>query len=92
MILIKRNSSEWNYMWSWLEKHPLNEGLEEPTVAYNKDYSESWQYMGSFKQNDKVIHEFRHRAFPKDNQRKYLKLSASNNFTTDDIENEVRIV
>jgi hypothetical protein len=62
MILIKENSSEWHSMWSWLETHPINEGLEAPSIATND--GESWQYMGSYRQKDITIHEFRHRKHP----------------------------
>jgi hypothetical protein len=63
MILIKKDSTEWNSMWEVLENHPINEGLEDPRVA---DYEgEQWQYMGSYRQGDKLIHDFRHRNHPK---------------------------
>lgn len=63
IIFVKQDSIEWNAMWDYLSKHPINEGLEYPKIAYNN--GESWQYMGSFKQGDKIIAEFRHRKHPK---------------------------
>lgn len=72
MIIVKRESPEWDYMWEWVSQHPINEGLEDSSTALNE--GEAWQYMGSFKQGDKVIHEFRHRFHPKTQQREYLKL------------------
>lgn len=86
MVLIKPESQEWNYMWDWLAQHPINEGIEHPSIALNMEYGEAWQYMGSFKQDNRIIHEFRHRAHPTDNQRHYIKFKASENITDDDIE------
>jgi hypothetical protein len=63
MILLKKDSTEWNAMWETLANHPINEGLEYPMVAYND--GEQWQYMGSYRQDDKIIHDFRHRNHPK---------------------------
>lgn len=62
-IIIKQDSPEGDYMWNWLATHPLNVDLPDPMVAANK--GEAWQYMGSFKHEDKVVHEFRHRNHPK---------------------------
>lgn len=63
MILLKKDSTEWKAMWETLSNHPINEGLEYPMVAYNE--GEQWQYMGSYRQDDKIIHDFRHRNHPK---------------------------
>lgn len=83
LILIEPESPEWNYMWEWLANHPINDNLEEPSVALNEN--EGWQYMGSFKQDDKVIHEFRHRNHPITHTVQSLKLKASDNLTEDQI-------
>ena len=86
MLIIKPESAEWNFMWEWLGAHPLNAGLEEPTVAFNPNVAESWQYMGSFRSQGRVIHTFRHRAHPLDDERKYLKVAASEHMCDDDID------
>ena len=65
MILIKIDSLEWEYMWNWLANHPINQDLEDPKLAPND--GEVWQYMGSYKNKDVVITEFRHRNHPKTN-------------------------
>ncbi len=65
LLLIKPNSTEWEFMWEWLEKHPINEGLEEPSLALNNN--EGWQYVGSYKHNNTVISSFRHKSHPKTN-------------------------
>lgn len=82
-ILIKEGCPEWEYMWSWLGNHPANYDLEEPTLAFNK--GEGWQYMGSFRQGHRVIHEFRHRNHPKAEGLVELKLSASSAFNEESI-------
>jgi hypothetical protein len=74
-ILIKEGSPEWEYMWNWLGDHPINKELPEPTLAYHQ--GEGWQYMGSFRQGTKVIHEFRHRNHPVTQRVEDLKVSAS---------------
>lgn len=92
MILIKPDSNEWNAMWQWLAEHPLNEGLQEPMVALNDLNKEMWQYMGSFRSKDgRVIHEFRHRSHPIDNERKYLKVNATENICDADIEKRIPV-
>lgn len=96
LILIKPNSTEWEYMWEWLDKHPINEGLEVPSVGMNE--GEGWQYVGSFKegvgsykQGERVVHHLRHRKHPKINGVYTLTLSASESFTGDQIEKNFRL-
>ena len=89
LVLIDPSSLEWQYMWEWLEKHPINEGLENPSSAINN--YEAWQYMGSFKQNDKLIHEFRHKNHPLTNSLQALKVSASSGFTPDQISKKYKL-
>lgn len=92
MILIKPDSTEWNNMWQWVAEHPLNRGLEEPTVAFNELNGECWQYMGSFRSQDgRVVHEFRHRSHPTDNERRYLKMNATDIIADADIERVIPI-
>ena len=83
LILIEPESSEWIFMWNWLAAHPINKDIEQPTIAQNG--SEAWQYMGSYKQKDRVIHEFRHRNHPTTNSIQSLKVSASPDFTKEQI-------
>ncbi len=84
ILLIKDNSPEYNYMWGWLADHPINKDLEEPMVALNGE--EAWQYMGSYRLDSRVVHEFRHRNHPSNNDRIELKVSGSSWMTEDDIE------
>lgn len=91
-VLIKTDSNEWNAMWEWLAKHPLNEGLTEPMVALNEENGEAWQYMGSFRGHGGVtVHEFRHRSHPKDGERRYLKMNATSALSDADIDKSIPI-
>lgn len=65
LVAIKQGSPEWDFMWNWLEQHPINKGLDEPKVADNQN--EQWHYMGSYLHGDKLISEFRHRMHPTTN-------------------------
>jgi hypothetical protein len=92
MILIKPDSTEWNNMWQWVAEHPLNQGIEEPTVAFNELNGEQWQYMGSFRSQDgRVVHSFRHRSHPLDNELKTLSMNATETLTEADIEKVIPI-
>jgi hypothetical protein len=66
LVIIERETAEWNYMWEWLENHPINEDIEEPRLALNN--GELWQYMGSYRQDNKYLSEFRHREHPRTNK------------------------
>jgi hypothetical protein len=83
LVLIKENSVEWVTMWEKVATHPVNEGLENPKEAFNE--GESWQYMGSLKEKDKVIHQLRHRKHPVTQNLYNLVFYASDNFSEDDI-------
>lgn len=88
-IIIEINSKEWNYMWDWLSNHPINNGLEQPDVALNEN--ETWQYMGSYKQGKKVLHEFRHRKHPLTNKIERIVFNCSDEFTDDQIKKSFKI-
>jgi hypothetical protein len=66
LVLIKEGTDEWNTMWSMIETHPINEGLEEPKAALNQ--GEAWQYMSTYRQGEKYLSEFRHRCHPRTNK------------------------
>lgn len=63
LVLITPQSQAWEEMWQWLEAHPINEGLEQPSVALHE--GEAWQYMGTYKNGDKAVSSFRHRNHPR---------------------------
>ena len=88
-VIIEIGSPEWDYMWNWLASHPLNEGLEQPDVALYE--GEAWQYMGRFKQGNKVIHSFRHRFHPVTNKVEQISLYASDDFELSQIKKSYKL-
>jgi len=89
LILLKIGSIEWEYAWNWLSSHPINEKLIEPSIATNE--GESWAYMGSFREDKRIIHEFRHKCHPNTKGRLDLKVQGSDRFTDDQIEKKFRL-
>lgn len=89
LILIEPGSLEWNFIWTWLEAHPINKGIENPSIALNK--GESWQYMGSYMQDDRVLHSFRHRHHPTIDTVSTVSVGASPNFTQEQITKRFRL-
>lgn len=89
LVLIKQGTHEWNWMWEWLASHPINEGIEEPSIATHE--GESWQYMGSYQQGNRVLHTFRHRQHPRYNKVETVSVSASKDFTPDQIAKNFKI-
>jgi hypothetical protein len=88
-VIIEIGSPEWEYLWNWLINHPLNEGLEQPDIALNE--GEAWQYTGSYKQGDKVIHTMRHRLHPVTQKLEQISLYASNEFESSQIKKSFKI-
>ena len=86
-LLLKKDTPEWNYIWDWLASHPINEGLEEPSVVLNN--GEAWQYLGSYRNDNTVITEFRHRNHPVTNRIEILSLKHEIN--SDAIEKKFRV-
>lgn len=89
LVLIEPNSPEWEYMWEWLAAHPINKDIAEPTTALHE--GEAWQYMGTFKQDTRIIHEFRHRNHPKTGLRQNLKVQGSDTFTNEQINKQFKL-
>lgn len=88
LVIIEKDTPEWDFIWSWLENHPINAGLEEPRTALNE--GEAWQYMGSFRNKDKVVSEFRHRNHP-ETQSVYRASVSHDTFNPDSIAKEIKI-
>ncbi len=88
LVVFKKDSKEWDFIWQWLEEHPINEGLEEPKVALNE--GEAWQHMGCFRNENKVICEFRHRNHPVTNNL-YTTSVSMNEFDENSIEKTIKI-
>jgi hypothetical protein len=89
LVFVKQDSVEWEYIWNFVANHPINEDLEEPRLALNN--GEAWQYMGSFKDSKKIIHEFRHRSHPKTQDVYKIRFEGSEEFTAEQIDKTIRI-
>lgn len=77
VAFVRPETNEWGYMWTCLAAHFVNDGQPNPTVAYNDECNEVWQYMGTVRQGEKLYHEFRHRMHPRTGQRESVRLPAS---------------
>lgn len=84
LVLIKIGSPEWELMWKWVEEHPLNKDLEDPSTALNE--GEAWQYMGSYQLDERIIHTFRHRNHPRTNRVQNISLQGTNKLDNNQIE------
>ena len=89
LLLIKEDSPEWVIMWDKVASHPVNEGLENPKEAFNE--GEAWQYMGSLKENNKVIHQLRHRKHPVTQNLYNLVFYASSDIDSEQIDEHRKI-
>lgn len=89
LVLIEPYSPEWDFMWDWLANHPLNLDIPNPSAALND--GEAWQYMGSYMQGEKVIHQFRHRNHPVTNGVKQVSVNGSEAFTKEQIAKKFRL-
>jgi hypothetical protein len=84
LLIFKQDSPSYNFMWNWLANHPINAGIDNPMVALNE--GEVWQNMGSFRQGDVTVTQFRHRCHPKTNERKSLSVTHPKIIPDEDIE------
>lgn len=77
--LVKMDSDEWHAMWQAfvqaVRAADLGDGSDR--AQHNAYWGESWQYMGSEHDGPMDVHTFRHRAHPKDGQRKYVTARTS---------------
>jgi hypothetical protein len=88
-IFVKTDSQEWGDMWDFVRTHPINENLEEPCIATNNN--EVWEYLGSFKNDDKVISEIRHGSHPRTNEM-YKIMYQHPTFNKESISKSARII
>lgn len=70
---MERDSDEWKMAWSALSYEEINQSLPDPDEAWNPEYHEGWQYMGSVRllSGAEWAHQFRHRCHPVTNKREY---------------------
>ena len=75
---VEDKSPMWQIIWTKLWEHngkPLDKYKVPDFAQYNEQYMEVWQYMGTLdKGSNRQEHQFRHRAHPSDNQRKYTSI------------------
>ena len=77
-IYIQPETYEWEYIWHWLDNHPINKGIETPSLALND--GEVWKYMGTYMMGTDAIHSFRHMKHPRTGEVSSLSLKASEQF------------
>ena len=65
-VIIKTDSELWNSLWDELASHPINEGIEDPSIAMYSGHC--WEYRGSFKHGNVLISDFLHRSHPNTHQ------------------------
>jgi hypothetical protein len=80
-VLIKKDSLEWNHIWSYVEQAPINQGIENPSVAWNNDTG--WMYMGSMTDGKSIIHRVIHTCHPYNNGSFELSFNGTDNFKND---------
>lgn len=91
-ILLKPNSDEWERMWKWVEEHPINSDIVEPSIATNDLNGECWQYIGSFRgSNGTLISEIRHRSHPLNNERYIISYQHENEVDVSNIDQIIPI-
>ena len=89
IVIVERETPEWQFIWDYIAKHPINEGIIAPELSTNN--GQTWEYMGSYRQGNKVIHSMRHRSHPRDNQRKDITFHASEKFTNEQISKVIKV-
>jgi len=68
MMIVQRETPEWDQAWDDLRRIIIADGLGDGTdLAQESETGECWQYMGTFKGH----HEFRHRDHPATGCREY---------------------
>jgi len=86
-ILLEVNSPSWNYIWDFVENHPINDGIELPKSALNNGYQ--WEYMGSYKQGNNVISKIIHKSHPKTQE--LYTINISHEITQEQITKSIKI-
>ena len=51
LVLIKKDSAEWNWMWDTITSHPINQTLSPEIISL-------WQYKGSLRLRNRILHQF----------------------------------
>lgn len=77
LVLIKKDSPEWNWMWDTITSHPINQEL-------SADMINLWQYKGSLRLRNRILHQFSLND-------KSIVLGASKTFNDEDIDKVINI-
>ena len=100
-FIIKRDSREWDSAWRRLyEREDMGIPTDDNCPYCNKQYNECWQYMGTIHHTCETSpnrltrqpgepaywHQFRHRAHPIKNERRYYNIPASAGWEPDENE------
>lgn len=88
-ILITPEGIEWNYMWDWLAVHPINEGFEDPSTVLHEN--QTWQYLGSYRSGERMIHSFRHWLHPRTNRTETVSVNATPNLLESEISRVIKL-
>ena len=82
-VILKDGSPTWEYIWDELAKNPINDGLENRSIAMND--GEAWQYMGTIEYGNKFLTDFRHRKHPYNSLPKYITIEHPDGIPSEDI-------
>ncbi len=89
LILVKQGSTELKYIWDWISSHPINEGIENPSLAFNNGIV--WEYMGTFEDKGKYLHQVRHKSHPITQSVISYSFNSSDTFTSEQIEKSFKL-
>jgi hypothetical protein len=71
-VEIQRNSATWRAAWDGLAKEIVGLGWGDGTDLAQTFIDESWQSMGAYRKDGKLVCEFRHRMHPVTECREYV--------------------
>lgn len=89
LVLVEIGSPEWDYIWDYVDKHPMNEGIKQASLILTD--GQGWEYMGTYMQGDKAVHSVRHKNHPVLNTLKTLTFHASESFNKEQITKKFRL-
>ncbi len=89
LVLVEIGSPEWDFIWQYVDSHPINEGVENASLVLTDGIG--WEYLGTLMQNDKAIHRIRHKLHPKTGGVYNLTFNASDTFTKEQIAKKFKL-
>ena len=91
LVLLKVGSPEFQWMWNEVANHPVNEGIEFPTISFNPEIDACWIYKYSIRRDNEVLHELIHMRHPITEDKYNLIINASPHFNEGDIEKVISV-